>query len=94
MSLKYGNVELEGPFALLDELKDCAGVYALLCSDPETGHLELLQVRTARLVQTEVEKSLRDDWSELCKGKLRVAVFYGTDAQQLDQVKQQILSVL
>jgi len=82
-------VELEGPFSLLDQLKDAPGVFALLCLDPESGSFQLLEVRTAALVQREVAESLREVWTEVCKGKLRVAAVYGE--HQLDQIKLQIL---
>lgn len=91
MSVKYGNVELEGPFSQLDELKDSPGVYALLDSNEKTGQFELLQVATTLLVRTQVANTLRDDWTEFCTGKLCMAVYYGAEIEQLDAIKRQIL---
>jgi hypothetical protein len=91
MSVKYGNVELEGPFSELGDLKDSPGVYALLCFKEKTGQFELLQVKTSRRVQTDVANTLRDDWAEFCDGKLCTAVFYGADVGLLDRIKQEIL---
>jgi len=90
MVVRFGEIELEGPFSTLEELFDVPGVYALLCLNEETGQFKLLQVKTTALIQTDVARTLRDDWSSFCQGKIRVAVFYG--GEDLDQIREQIFS--
>jgi hypothetical protein len=90
MAVRFGDLELEGPFSTLEELIDAPGVYALLCLNEDTGDFKLLQVKTTTLIQTEVARTLRDDWSSFCQGKIRVAVFYGEE--NLDQIREQIFS--
>ncbi len=91
MAVRFGEIELDGPFSMLEELTDDPGVYALLCLNENSGDFKLLQVKTSALIQTEVARTLRDDWSSFCQGKIRVAVFYGTE--DLDRIREQIFSV-
>ena len=90
MGLNFDGIELQGPFSRLDQLEDQPGVVAILCF--KDNRFELLDVRTAKLVQTEVADILAEpSWSEVCGGKLRVAVFYTANEEELLSVKQQVM---
>lgn len=91
MALTFSNVELEGPFSRLDELKDAAGVFAILCY--RESRFNLLAVEVAEQVQTEVANLVaRSDWSDVCSGKVRVAVYYTTDGTEASKIKDEIQS--
>lgn len=86
----FGKVELEGPFSSLEELENRAGLFAILCVKDE--QINLLDVQRAKLVQTDVAKVLRDPgWGEVCSGKIRVAVLYLSDEQEMEQLQEEIL---
>lgn len=90
MTVFFGKVELQGPFSSLEELENKAGLFAILCIKDE--QINLLDVRRAKLVQSDVAKILRDPgWGEACKGKIRVAVLYLTNEQEMEQLKEEIL---
>ncbi|MBA3858189.1 MAG: hypothetical protein C0507_14890 [Cyanobacteria bacterium PR.3.49] len=87
MAIKFGDIELRGPFSRLDELEDLGGLFVVLCN--EDNRFKRLDVRIAKSVQTEVAKALAEPgWSKVCKGKLRVAVLYSFDETQLESIKQ------
>jgi len=90
MPLKFGDVELQGPFSRLDELEDKPGLFAILCY--QNMKFEVLDVKPAKLVQTEVGETIAHvDWSEICKGKVRVAVHYTEDENEVERIKQAVL---
>ncbi len=90
MVLKFGDVELLGPFSRLDELEDQPGLFVILCY--KDVRFEPLDVRIAKLVQTEVARALAEpNWTEICTGRLRIGVLYSFDEAQLDSIKQQLL---
>lgn len=93
MPLRFGNVQLQGPFSRLNELEDQPGLFVVLCYDTtRLVPFVPLDVRIAKLVQTEVESALADPkWTEMCTGKLRLAVFYSPEQTQLDSIKHQVL---
>lgn len=89
MSLRFGDVELLGPFGRLDELEDRPGLFVILCY--QNNVFEPLDVRIAELVQTEVAAALDEPiWTDLCTGKLRVAVVYSSEESILEGIKQRI----
>lgn len=90
MPVYFGKVELQGPFSSLEELENKAGLFAILCLQGE--QISLLDVQRAKFVQADVAKVLRDPaWGEVCSGKIRVAVLYLTDEQEMEQLQEEIL---
>lgn len=91
MPLRFGDVELLGPFGRLDELEDRPGLFVILCY--QNNVFEPLDVRLAEMVQTEVAEALDEPiWADMCSGKLRVAVIYSSDDSILQGIKQRITS--
>jgi len=91
MPLRFGDVELLGPFGRLDELEEQPGLFIVLCY--QNTMFEPLDVRIAEFVQTEVAAALNEPhWIDVCAGKLRVAVLYSSDDSVLQYIKQQIVS--
>ena len=91
MVIKFGDIEMRGPFSRLDELEDLGGLFVVLCN--EDTRFKRLDVRIAKGVQTEVAKALAEPgWSKVCKGKLRVAVLYSFDETLPESIEEQLLS--
>lgn len=88
--MRYGEIELEGPYSTMDELRQSAGVAVLLCWREQSDSFQLLEIGVATDVATEVKRMLSEDWSLACDGKLRVAVHY-CDANTLDALRTQVL---
>lgn len=91
MPVKFGDVELLGPFGRLDELQDSPGLFVIFCSQDEV--YTALDVRIAHQVQTDVAEALNEPlWSDMCIGKLRVAVMYCSDDAVLHVTKHRIVT--
>jgi len=91
MPHKFGHVELLGPFGRLDELEDIPGLFVILCFQNDV--FAALDVRIAHKVQTEVAEALNEAiWSDMCTGKLRVAVMYSSEDSVLHVTKHRIVS--
>jgi tetratricopeptide (TPR) repeat protein len=91
MPLRFGDIELLGPFGRLDELEDQPGLFVILCYQDTT--FEALDVRIADLVQTEVAEALNEPiWIDMCTGKLRVAVLYSSNESVLHYNRLRIVS--
>ena len=88
--MRYGEIELEGPFSMMDELRQSSGVAVLLCWRERSDSYQLLQIAVASDVATEVKRMLSEDWTLVCDAKLRVAVHYA-DANSLDALRTQVL---
>jgi hypothetical protein len=91
MPLRFGDIELLGPFGRLDELEDQPGLFVILCYQGTT--FEPLDVRIAELVQTEVAEALDEAiWIDMCTGKLRVAVLYSSNDSVLHYTRLRIVA--
>jgi hypothetical protein len=87
MSVNFGRYEFAGPFATLEELEDRPGLYAILCSDD--SNYKVLDVRQAKLVQTDFARELKSNsWADFCRNKIRVAVYYSSDWNHLEQIRE------
>lgn len=75
MSVKMGEYLFEGRFASTDDLKERAGVFAVLCRMEDTNYL--IDVGEAGKVKSAVsEHERRECWKEYCKGELFYVVHY------------------
>lgn len=91
MSLSLGDIEFDGPFSKLSDLDDAPGIFAVL--NYEDMQFKFVELRKARLVQTEVAKALSTkSWSSSPNGKLRIAVCYSTDATEMSIIMHQVLN--
>ncbi|MBX9569103.1 MAG: hypothetical protein K2X77_09425 [Candidatus Obscuribacterales bacterium] len=95
MGLLIGPIEFEGPFADFNELRDDAGIYALLAENGED--LELIELEDSNSVKdclfdNEFSNNLRF-FQETAKGQLFAAVHYtpGLTAQQRRDVRLDLL---
>ncbi len=75
MSVKMGEYMFEGRFASPDDLKERAGVYAILCRMNDKNYL--IDVGEAGKVKSAVSDNEREKcWNEYCKGELFYVVHY------------------
>ena len=75
MSVKMGEYLFEGRFASTDDLKERAGVYAILCRMNDTNYL--IDVGEAGKVKSEISSHERGDcWNRYCEGELFYVVHY------------------
>ncbi|MBA4027134.1 MAG: hypothetical protein C0473_02730 [Cyanobacteria bacterium DS3.002] len=89
MPIKYGQYEFAGPFSTFDELEDAPGVFILLCF--KDNEFNILRFDAAKKIRTEVEMVLLEPGlSDMCGGKLRVAVYDTVDEEQMALIQQQL----
>lgn len=88
--MRYGEIDLEGPFSTMEELRHSSGVAVLLCWRERSDSFQLLEIAVATDIASEVKRMLSEDWTLACDGKLRVAVHYA-DANALEVLRTQVL---
>ena len=88
MGFKIGDRMFRGHYALggTDEIKDWAGLYAILCRRGN-GHY-LVDVGESDNVRSAVENNDRKDlWHQYCSGTLVVTVYYMLDMKQSERAR-------
>jgi len=81
MSINIGNYTFNGPYFSTDELEDSSGIYAIICQENDNNYI--VDVGESASVKYRVENHDRKDcWSNSCKGKLAVAVYYTPNMHQ------------
>lgn len=73
--MSVGKYTFEGPFPHHSQLREQAGIYAVLCE--ANGKLYPMDVGQSSDVRASVEGAdRRDCWKESCAGNLMVAAYY------------------
>ncbi len=87
--MMFEQYEFAGPFSNLEDLDKSPGVFIILCS--EEGKFRILQVGCAKEIRVAVFEAIQNsEFSTLCKGKLRVAVYDTVDEDLMNKIKHQI----
>lgn len=82
VSINIADYIFEGPFHLLNDLKDLPGVYAVLCIMEKNAYF-VVDTGEAGEVKKMIETHERKEcWNEHCKGSLSVAVLYTPDLER------------
>jgi hypothetical protein len=76
MTIEITGYLFDGPYTLIQDPKDDAGVYAVLCIHGK-GNSFLVDVGESDQVRSGIENSEKKAcWIENCKGVLAVAILY------------------
>lgn len=99
MGFSLGSYEFQGLFNTIEQIKNKAGVFAVICG--ENNEYIIIDIGQADDVKIELEiRSKKNSWIEFCKAKIFFACHY-TENQELkdrekieNEIRQEYLPLL
>lgn len=88
MAIKLGKYSFTGPIGSIDNLKEKAGIYAIVCELKREYFL--IDVGECSKLRTRIENhDKKDCWLKNCKGQLSVFVHYTTFIKQNKRIRME-----